>query len=121
MKKLITLLLALLVMFLCKAQDRPVQKNDTVYYKDKKFYLNQPLRLAYGSAADKSFAFVYIGTALTLAPAQAGWAKQDILIDKITFRQNKFWVRAAIVGNGPMLGNKIHFNVEMAVDNKEIE
>ncbi len=100
---------------------KPVLKNDTIYYQDKKFYVNQPLRLAYGSSSNKDFAFVYIGTALTLTPAGAGWAKQDILIDKITVKQNKFWVRAAIVGNGPMLGNKIHFNVELAIDNKEIE
>jgi len=114
-------LLFLLIPIFTYSQDRPIQKNDTVYYKDKKFYLNQPLRLGYGSSATKDFAFVYFGTALMLSPAPAGWAKQDILIDKITVKQNKFWVRAVIVGMGPMLGNKIQFNIEMAVDNKEIE
>lgn len=103
-----------------QAQDRAVIKNDTVYYQGSKLFVNQPLRLAYGSNSTKDFAFVYIGTALTLTPADARWAKQDILIEKITAKANKIMVRAKIIGNGPMLGNKIYFDVEAAIDNKEI-
>jgi len=57
---------------------------------------------------------------MTMTPAPAAWAKQDLLIEKIRISGSKFWVKCKILGAGPMLGNKIQFEVESAVDNKEV-
>jgi len=107
--------------FTVSAQDKSVMINDTVYYMNHKIHPDKLIRLGYGSTANKDFAFVYLGNGLSgLTPITASWAKSDVLIEKIIKQRNRFLIRCKLLGNGPMMGIKIFFEVETAVDNKEI-
>jgi hypothetical protein len=116
-----TIILFFLTIFALQAQDKPVMKNDTLYYQDQKIHINKPIRLGYGSSATKDFAFVYFGTGLTgMTKAPSHFNKSDLLVEKIKMKGNKYWITCKLLGMGPMLGNKIMFDLEGAVDFKEV-
>ena len=99
-----------------KCQDKAIMKNDTVYYMDQKIYINKAIRLGYGSTSSKEFAFIYYGMTGTGLPAH--WSKFDVLVEKIKIKGTKFWIvgRATNIA----IGNKIYFELESAIDNKEV-
>lgn len=109
-------LLFLLIAINSNGQDKPVFENDTLSYKDQKFYVGQEVKLSYGSTSNKDFAFVYSGSGMSgVTPAPANFAKSTGKIDKVYKQQGKYFFRAKVEGSG-----KIFVDIEGAVDNKEL-
>lgn len=101
------------------AQSKIVE--DTLFYSDRKFVVGDTLQLWYGSAANKDFAFVYIGSGLSgvnLAPA--AWSKSMVKIDKVYKTQGKYYARGKVL-DAALLGSKLFIDIEGAVDNKELK
>lgn len=114
MKYLLLLNALLLIVSNSFGQEKVEFKNDTLYYKSKKIYLNQSIQLAYGSKSDKHFAFVYAGSGIASVLCTPYWSKQTMIVNKIYEHKGIYWVRGTI-------GTKrIEFVAEGAIDNKEI-
>ena len=96
------------------SQDKAEFKNDTLFYKSKKIYINQSIQLAYGSKSNKHFAFVYAGSGIAAAMCTPYWSKQTMIVNKIYEQNGTYWVR------GTIGSKRIEFVVEGAIDNNEI-
>ena len=115
------LLLLSLISFSAMAQDTPILKNDTIHYQSAKFYPNKVVKLAYGSKADKTFAFIYYGNiAAGQMPAMAQLSKQEVLIDKVYKMAGKHYARGKVINGIAQFGMKIFIDIEGAIDNKEL-
>lgn len=113
MKYLIALC-SLLIVSNSFSQDKAAFKNDTLYYKSKKIYINQSIQLAYGSKSNKHFAFVYAGSGIAAAMCTPYWSKQTMIVNKIYEQKGIYWVR------GTIGSKRIEFVAEGAIDNSEI-
>ncbi len=96
------------------SQDKAELRNDTLYYKSKKIYINQSIQLAYGSKSNKHFAFVYAGSGIAAAMCTPYWSKQTMIVSKIYEKNGVYWVR------GTIGSKRIEFVAEGAIDNNEI-
>lgn len=117
------LIVVLLSFLFCatKAQDKPVLENDTLSYAGKKYWINQEVKIGYGSGSNKDFVFVFIGSGLAgVTPLEANWAKSSFKIDKVYKQRGKYFVRGKAVDAGPLLGSKIFVDLELAIDSKEL-
>jgi membrane protein CcdC involved in cytochrome C biogenesis len=114
MIKLLLTFIVLTIFVNCMAQRAEI-KNDTVYYKERKFYPGQVVPLKYGSSATKDFAYVSAGS--TLCTSQV--SKFEVKIDKVLMKGPKVYIRGKLINAGPQLV-KIFIDVEGAIDNNEI-
>jgi hypothetical protein len=100
---------------------RPTIDKEVITYKEKTYKVGDTLHLGYGSANDKTFAFIHMGSGLGgFSPLGANWAKSDIVIDKVYKMQNKFMVRGKIL-EASTFGAKVIINIEGAIDNGELK
>jgi hypothetical protein len=61
MKKYIILFTIVGFTFNGFAQDKAILKGDTAYYKGEKYFEGKIINIGYGSASDKTFAFIRFG------------------------------------------------------------
>lgn len=101
------------------AQDKSLLKGDTIFYDGSKFYKGQVLTLGYGSAADKSFAFVWTGSGFAVGGnAPAGYGKSEIEIVKFQKGGGKNFLKAKLIG---ISGSALTIDLEGALDNGELK
>jgi hypothetical protein len=108
----------------CQAQARPEFKYDTARYAGQAFYVGATVDLWYGSANDKTFAFVFMGSGMQgWEPLQATFSKHRVMVDKVYKMQGKVFARGILV-DAPDIralgGNKVLLDIEGAIDNKEL-
>lgn len=118
-----SLIVILLSFLFCvaKAQDKPLLENDTISYAGKKFYINQEIKLGYGSGQNKEFIFLFYGSGLAgVEPLEATFAKRTLKVDKVYKQKGKFFFRAKVVELGATMGGKVFADIEGAIDNKEL-
>lgn len=112
------LLLSLTLISLSAISQEPAKiENDTLYYAGQKYWEGKEIRMGYGSAQNKDFAFINFSSGLSASPAGAGWSKSVIKIDKIYKQQGKCYIRGKIKG---LAMNKAIVDIEGAIDNKEL-
>jgi len=118
MKKFIISVCLITFTIIAHAQDRTTLKGDTALYQGIKYFPEKIIRLGYGTAADKSFAFVYKGAGISMnGYASAGYSKSDCKIVNIKIGYaGKYYIKAKLVG---AVGN-VTIDLESAFDNKEI-
>jgi hypothetical protein len=123
MKKTIGFALLVLTTFSLKAQ-KATFVNDTARYSGRTFVVGDTVTLGYGSKGDKNFAFISIGSALTgVTDLDKAWAKNEAVIDKIYIQRKTVFIRAKLTDKtvNALGGNKLFFDLEAALDNKEIK
>jgi len=122
MKTIILTTTMLLFTILTLEAQKATIKNDTAKYNGRNFTLNDTIMLGYGSKSDKSFAFIQIGSALQVRDLNAGWAKNNAVIEKVSIQGNSVILRAKLTDKTVNLigGNKLFINLEAAIDNKEL-
>lgn len=85
------------------------------------YFVGDTIRLAYGSAGDKDFAFVMFGGDMQgYKPLRADHSKNALVIDKVYMRKGKATVRGKDIDYNAGI-NKIFIDLEGAVDNKELQ
>ena len=97
------------------------QVGDTLKYNGKNYAAGDTVMMMYGSKADKSFAFiVHGGGMMGMEPMGASFSKQQVILDKVFKKANKYFLRGKLTENN-IVGFKIFIDLEGAVDNKEIK
>ena len=121
MRTILTLFV-LTVFVNASGQDKSIIKGDTLYYAGAKFFKGQVITLAYGSAADRKFAFVGIAGALMggdQGGAPASFGKMEAQITKFqkgSSIKTKNFIRAKMIG----VSATVLIDVEGAIDNGEL-
>lgn len=119
-----TLIIALLLTSSVSAQ-RATLENDTAKYNNVSYYVDKVVNLYYGSANDKTFAFVFVGSGMTgVTKLQSHWSKYPVKIDKVYKTGGKVYFRGVALnesGNNAIPMNKVFVDIAGAVDFKEIE
>lgn len=106
----------------CQAQDRAIIKSDTLKYKGHSFYKGQVITLGYGSAPNKDFIFILLGSGLTAtgaAPATlSNWQAE---VEKVQKAGGKNYIKAKLT-EMPKLGvSTIVIDAMGAIDNNELK
>ncbi len=114
--KILTII-CLMITFSAISQEPAKIENDTLYYAGQKYWEGKEIRMGYGSAQNKDFAFINFSSGLSASPAGAGWSKSVIKIDKLYKQQGKCYIRGKIKG---LAMNKAIVDIEGAIDNKEL-
>lgn len=116
--------LAAAINLTANAQRAKFLPGDTVEYLGNKYYAGKEVTLGYGSAADKSFVFIYLGSGLGgYTKVQAGWAKEVIVISKVQQARGKCSAVGTFKENKQVhaMGSKLLIDIEGAIDNKELQ
>ena len=112
------LVFALIGSMTANGQKRATVVEDTAFYMGSRYAVGDTVALMYGSNPNKSFAFISIGGAMTgVTDLESGWAKSDIVINKVYQNGKTVYLRGKLKGTGP---NKVFINLEGAIDNKEL-
>ena len=114
------ILLAITLFFASTASAQVAQVGDTLKYNNKNYAVGDTVMMLYGSKADKSFAFiVHGGGMMGMDPMNASYSKQQVILDKVFKKANKYFLRGKLTENN-IVGFKIFIDLEGAVDNKEL-
>jgi hypothetical protein len=105
---------------ICARAQHPTLVNDTITYNNTRITVGDTLHLGYGSSSNKDFVFVFYGSGMSgVNPAQAVYAKSDLLVDKVYKTQGIIYARCKIIN--PQSGFKMFINIEGAIDNNELK
>jgi hypothetical protein len=125
MKTLLTSV-ALLIASITFAQSKVEVEDDTASYKGQKFFVGKEFQMGNGSAADKSFVYIYASnTSYTdVKPLYSIYAKHKFTVEKV-YNTNRGWsvqTRLPDVKRNEKVikGEIVFFLIDKAVDNKEV-
>jgi hypothetical protein len=126
MKKLLTAI-AILIATTSFSQAKVVVEQDTIKYKDQKFYAGKEFHTYVGSGSDKAFQWIIVSAEKysNVKPLYPVYSKSKFVVEKI-YNTNRGW---SVLTRLPDLtkkdgsvikGELVFFVVERAVDNKEV-
>jgi len=110
------------ISYTSKAQNATIE-NGVATYLSKNYAVGDTINLGYGTLPNKSFAYIYIGSAMAgTTELERNWAKAEAIIDKVYKSGKTVMLRAKLIDKtvNALGGNKLFINLDSAIDNKEL-